>query len=105
MSMEATTQRLTAALEGLELQLARRLEAAHAEQERLHRELAAAKSEVSGLKLAAAQAAATPADTATGISAAAYAALEQSNAQYRATLSRTLENLDSLIGRVESAIQ
>jgi uncharacterized protein (UPF0335 family) len=103
MSIETATQRLTAALAGLESKVAERLERLQAEHQRLLQDHAALQAEAQQLRVAVEAAQAQPPGLATD--GARTAELETRTATYRATLTQTLHNLDSLIARVESAAQ
>ncbi len=100
MSMETATQRLTAALAGLENKVVQRLEGLQAEHVRLKQDYDKLQAEAEQMR-AALDAAETKA--ANGGSTVDFAKLEKHNAAYRAALTSTLHNLDTLIARVESA--
>ncbi len=100
MSIETATQRLNSALEGLEAKIVKRLETLESDNTRLRNERDRLLAENKSLQ----EVAAAVEDTVgSGVSAAGYAELEKRNAEYRAILARTLQNIDGLITRVETA--
>ncbi len=102
MSIETATQRLNTALGDLEAKLSRRLDALESDNARLRNERDALLSENQTLKTAARD---TDSASLVGLDATAYVALEKQSSIYRATLTQTLRDIDSLISRVSSAAQ